>query len=85
MKIGKILKGVRNESINQTVEPVISRYDKELYKKGLKRISPFKIYTGETGDDFMRNLYSVMIETHVCRIPRIVNPLHKRTKSVKFN
>lgn len=85
MKVAKLLKHVRNASVQDTVQPVLSRYDREMYKKGMKRISPSKISMGQTGDDFMQDMYSVVIETHVCRIPRILNPLHKRTKSIKFN
>lgn len=56
----------------------------QLYGQGRKRMGPTDIITGATGDDFMYNMVSIVFQTRSCRIPRILNPLHKRTKTQNF-
>ncbi len=54
--------------------------NKSYYHKGLlfRPINPKKgIRIGYDGDDFMRNLFTVVIEQQVFRVPRIFKKLYK--------
>lgn len=78
IKIGQIFK----HSPEYQFEPKdhFAAFDREFFKKSMKRTTPIRVRSGITGDDFIRNVVSVVFEAKGVRIPRFMNPVRGRRK-----
>lgn len=56
----------------------------EARAMGKAVIGPFRVRTGITGDDFCRNLYTILKECWITKAPRFANPYRKEPRKNKI-
>lgn len=65
------------ELIEMQIKKMVIDTKQSFLKQGKKAIIRY-IQQGLNGDDFMRDLYTVIARYYIIKIPRIANKLYKR-------
>lgn len=71
-----------NEDASAKLPGYIKQLDNSMHKEGYKR-TRLIIRHGDLADSFTRNVFFVVLTAYACRIPRILNPLHKRKNKIR--
>lgn len=78
IKVGQIIRGPEGGDINE--KDYLAGFDKEFFKKSVKRTGPIRVRKGHYGDDFVLNRISMVLEGWAVKLPRFLNPLRGRRK-----
>lgn len=78
IKVGQVIQGPKGVDINP--KDYFAGFDKEFYKKSLKRSGPIRARKGLLNEDFTHNRLSVVLEGWAVKLPRFMNPIRGRRK-----
>lgn len=78
IKVAQLISGPEGGEINEN--DYLAGFDKEFFKKSLKRRGPIRVRKGLNGDDFVRNRISLVLEGWAVKLPRFLNPIRGRRK-----
>jgi hypothetical protein len=78
IKVAQLISGPAGTDINE--KDYLPGFDKEFYKKSLKRVGQVRVRKGLNGDDFVHNRISMVLEGWATKLPRFMNPIRGRRK-----